>query len=138
MHPILEDKINDLKEQIKTAMEHNKDLCHVFAVLSEANVWIDHEINVGWMVKSFKEVTAVLERFEELGIILKEYKKSDTEPLWYLQGVKSVIRLCPQWDFSAGSACRRIQTGVHTVNYPTYKLVCDEEAEVLKEEEATE
>ena len=126
MNKIVQDKIINLEENIRQARLTNDDVDLVESLISNVNIWIDYEVNVSWHVRSMDEVKAVLKLFAKKKVMIKKYVESDTMPMWYLTGKNVTIRLVPEWTKDEGASCRLVRTGTKTVEYPEYKLVCDE------------
>jgi hypothetical protein len=95
MHPKVQSKISELLAEIGKAYQTNEDVGIAEALMPDAYIWIDYEVNISWSVKSFDEVKEVLRRFAKNGIMLHRFYKSDTSPVWYLKGRNSTIRLKP-------------------------------------------
>jgi hypothetical protein len=120
-------RVKDALEKIKKYKTTNEDVKLVKSIFPKMEVWIDHEVNCSFKVNSMDEVKSVLKKFAEHGIMLENFNKSETSPVWYLKGRKVIIRLQPIWpeENQQGATCRLVQVGVETCTYPKYKLVCD-------------
>jgi hypothetical protein len=128
MHPKIEVKINLYQQAIKNMIETEEDLILAERFVPEANIWIDNEVNVIWRVTDFKQVKDVLKLFAQEGIFIESFVKSDTCPVWYLQGKRVKIRLCPSWSSEdvEGATCKLVQVDVEMIKRPIYKLICKE------------
>lgn len=118
-------KIGEISDRLKIVEKMDKDVDLVESIIPEAYIWLDYEINVNWLVKDFDEVKVILGKFAKEGVMLKEFVKSNTTPMWYLRGYKVIIRLCPEWSKEEGASCKLVKIGEETSVYPKYKLVCD-------------
>ena len=124
-------RLKCLQTKIKETKLTNDDVNLVQEVIPDANIWLDHEVNVSWAARSMEEVKATLKEFAERHVMLESFVESETTPVWYLKGVNVKIRLCPQWSMDGeGAACRLVKVGEDTIVTPKYKLVCDKEREV--------
>jgi len=119
-------------ERIEEYKNCNEDAILVEKVLSgkKYQLWIDHEVNVSWWARSMQEVKDMLRDFGKEKVILRAedgYVASDTNPVWYLQGRKTAIRLSPSWSTALeGATCRLVQVGSEKTERPIYKLICDD------------
>jgi hypothetical protein len=123
MNKLVQERIDDLLHIIEKVKKTSDDADLVQWLMPDANIWLDHEVNVSWAVKSIEEVKTVLRDFAELGIMLARFVQSEQNPQWQLNGINTKILLTPSWSTNAENTCRLVQTGVST--YPTYKLVCE-------------
>jgi hypothetical protein len=124
MHEKIQTRITYLLDQIGKANKTEEDLLLAEELMPDANIWIDYEINIDWVVKSMEEVKEVLARFAKRGIFIRNVLKSDTKPTWFLKGKSCAIRLTPNWTREEGASCRLVQVGSRTEEVPIYKLVC--------------
>jgi hypothetical protein len=128
MHKLIEDKIKELKERIKQTKELNEDVELTLEIMPEAEIWLDHEVNVTFLCKSMDQMKEILRDFAKNKILLKEFKPSDTNPVWILQGRNGTIRISPRWFVeTSGAKCQLVKVGEKTTVYPIYKLICDKE-----------
>jgi hypothetical protein len=98
----------------------------------DAYIWVDSDVNIGWTCKDITEVKEILKSFARVGIMLEEYKPSDTYPRWNLRGKRVTIILAPSWTTSEGANCKLVQVGTKEV--PVYKLRCDKSIEFTQEQ----
>lgn len=127
-HPKVVEKIAQFQRHIKEVKLTQEDLLLTESIMPNANIWLDNEVNVVWYAKSVDDVKTVLRLFAQQGILLESFNKSDTTPVWYLQGKKVRIRLCPSWskdEGDEGATCKLVQVGENIVRQPVYKLMCD-------------
>ncbi len=130
MHKKIEERIDDLTKRIAATIALEEDLLKVEAILGEeftCSIWLDYEINLDFAAKSMDDIKVLLRRFAQNGIMLDSFQPSDTNPVWYLKGKNTKIRLRPYWqsEGAEGVTCRLIKVGEITQTYPQYKLVCD-------------
>ena len=121
--------LEELAERAEAIKLLNDDANLALEVMPNAYIWLDYEVNIHWPVKSMDDVKEVLKKFAERHIMLDKFVESDTNPIWYLKGINSKIRLNPQWCYNTaeGVTCRLVKIGTDVKTYPKYKLVCDEE-----------
>ena len=132
MNKIVEEKIDELQNTIRRVETTNDDVELVLSLMPNAYIWVDHEVNVNWPVKSMKEVKQILRKFAKKKAMLDHFIESPSQPIWYLKGINVLIRLVPTWSIDAeGATCRLVKVGENTYTNPIYKLVCDDEKEKI-------
>lgn len=129
MNALIEEKVAALVELQQKVLMHEEDLELTQRVVPEGSqIWLDSDINVGFLAKSIDEIKQLLRAFAKAGVMLKSFNNGSTNPAWFLQGKHSLIYLTPYWlqagTEEEGVTCRLVQDGTRTV--PSYKLVCSQ------------
>jgi len=127
----VQNKINQLKNEIKKVAKLNEDMKICKQILPDRYPWLDEDINYSFSAKSMDEVKDILKKFAKEGIMLDEFQNSNpAQPIWWLKNNKTgtKIRISPYWasEKTEGVTCRLIQIGEETYTRPKYKLVCDD------------
>ena len=132
MNEVIAKEIQHLKEQIKKVKSFEEDVNILQKLIPKASFWFDYEINISQQAKSFTEVKQILKGLAEKRIFLISYQKSDTCPIWKLNGKTTTIRMTPNWTGDENAQCKLVQVGEKEVTSvePIYKLVCDEGEEM--------
>jgi hypothetical protein len=124
-------RVKEMMSKIDKAKKTNEDVKIVKKLFPSMIIWVDTEVNCSVKVNSMDEVKEMLKTFAKNGIMLDRLWKGDANPVWYLKGKNTPIRLAPIWPDAAeqGATCRIVQVGEETVTYPKYKLICDGKVE---------
>jgi hypothetical protein len=126
--PIVQEKLKDLRLKIKQTKLLDEDVKLVKELIPSGCIWLDHEVNVNFPVKSKEEITEILRVLAKGGIHLNRYVDNPVNPIWYMKGLDASIRLVPSWSREGdddGATCKLVKIGEEVVTYPKYKLMCE-------------
>lgn len=132
MHPLVKNRINVLLRMIGETNKTQQDIELVERLFDKekfSNIWIDNNVNIDFPAKSMTEVKQILKTFAKAGYMLDHLYESETNPIWYIKGINTMIRIAPYWNTIAeeGTTCKLVQVGTKTEVIPVYKLICDKD-----------